>query len=287
MEASKIRVAILGVGGVTGRFAVSALAHAGIEPRAVVRRPDYAARFPQGTDVAVADLEDVDAVADAIRGCAAVYLIPPSFNPAEERFAANIMQAMKRTDLTRLVYHSVLHAPTPDMPHHQRKSQVELAIRESDLVWTILQPAMYVQTVLSFFSEDRSALRPPFDPDRPFNVVAPSDLVGAIARVLSDPAPAYGTFELAGSERLSIRQMAAVLSDVLGRPIGVEMSDMETQVEERSRKRGWSDHQQGEYRAMLDHYDRHGLPGSGLTLEMLLGRPSTSFAQAARDLHCN
>jgi uncharacterized protein YbjT (DUF2867 family) len=283
-EALSGPVAILGAAGLTGQFLVGALQEHGIVPRAVVRRPDYSRKLPERTDVAVADLDDLDALTTAISGCAAVYLIPPSFNPGEERFAQNVMAAMARGGVGRLVYHSVLHAPTPGMPHHERKSRVELAIRESELAWTILQPAMYVQTVLSFLSEDRTALRPPFNPDRPFNVIAPADLVGAIARVLRDPATAYGTFEIAGSERLSIREMAAELGTALGRPIRVEVADMEKQVATRAARRGWSVPQQGEYRAMLSYYDRFGLPGNGLTLEMLLGRPPTTFAGAARAL---
>lgn len=279
-------VAILGAAGLTGQFLVGALKEKGITPRAIVRQPDYARKLPTGTDVAVADLEDVDQLAAAVRGCASVYLIPPSFNPAEERFAKNVMAAMAQAGIGRLVYHSVLHPPTPGMPHHERKSRVELSIRESEVAWTILQPAMYVQTVLSFLSEDRAAMRPPFNPDRPFNVIAPEDLVGAIARVLRDPATAYGTFEIAGSERLSIREMTAELAGVLGRSLGIEMADMEKQVATRAVRRGWSVPQQSEYRAMLSYYDRFGLPGNGLTLEMLLGRPTTTFARAARALLC-
>jgi uncharacterized protein YbjT (DUF2867 family) len=276
--------AILGAAGLTGQFLVGALKQHGIAPRAVVRKPEYARKLPEGLEVAVADLDDVEALAAAIRGCASAYLIPPSFNPGEERFARNVMAAMAQAGVGRFVYHSVLHAPTPGMPHHERKSRVELSIRESELAWTILQPAMYVQTVLSFLSEDRTALRPPFDPDRPFNVIAPADLVGAIARVLRDPATTYGTFEIAGNERLSIRDMAAELGSLLGKSIGVGRADMEKQVTARAAKRGWSEPQQGEYRAMLSYYDRFGLPGNGLTLEMLLGRPPTTFTGAARAL---
>ena len=282
--ASHAPVAIVGAAGLTGQFLVGALRELGIAVRAVVRRPDYSSKLPEGTDVAMADLDDPEALVAAIRGCASVYLIPPSFNPGEERFARNTMAAMTRAGVERLVYHSVLHAHTPGMPHHERKSRVELSIRESELAWTILQPAMYVQTVLSFLSEDRAALRPPFNPDRPFNVIAPADLVGAVARVLRDPATTYGTFEIAGGERLSIREMAAELGTVLGRSIGIGMADLETQVATRAARRGWSDPQQAEYRAMLAYYDRFGLPGNGLTLEMLLGRRPTTFAGAARAL---
>lgn len=281
MTRSTSKVAILGAGGLTGQALAAALKEHRIEAHALLRRAEYAGRLPEGMETAVADLEDVHALTEALGGCTAVYLIPPSFNEGEERFAANVMAAMAPNGIERLVYHSVLHAPTPGMPHHLRKSRVELMVRESDLIWTILQPAMYVQTVLSFLSEDGRTLRPPFDPDRPFNVIALTDLTGAIMRVLSDPGTAFGTFELAGKERLTIREMATELSRALGRPISVEVADMDRQVEIRSKRRGWTGPQQDEYRAMLEYYGRHGLPGNGLTLEMLLGRAPTPFAKAA------
>lgn len=284
MAESNLKLAILGAGGLTGQFLAGALHESGIATRAVLRRKAYAERLPESIETAVADFDDVDALAAALEGCTCVYLIPPSFNEGEERFATNVIEAMAQAGVRRFVYHSVLHPTTPDMPHHLRKSRVELIIRESDVVWTIIEPAMYVQTVLSFLSEDRRRLRPPFDPDQPFNVLAPADLVGAAIRVLRDPGAAFGTFEIAGSERLSIREMASQLSEVLGKPVGMELADMEEQVRSRAAKRGWSARQQDEYRAMLAYYGRFGLPGNGLTLEMLLGRAATPFAEAAREL---
>lgn len=173
MTRSTSKVAILGAGGLTGQALAAALKEHRIEARALLRRAEYAGRLPEGMETAVADLEDVHALTEALGGCTAVYLIPPSFNEGEERFAANVMAAMAPNGIERLVYHSVLHAPTPGMPHHLRKSRVELMVRESDLIWTILQPAMYVQTVLSFLSEDGRTLRPPFRPGPPFQCHRP------------------------------------------------------------------------------------------------------------------
>lgn len=278
------KVAVLGAGGLTGQFLVGALGERGLVPRAVLRREIYAERLPEGTETAVADLDDVGALATAIHGCSAVYLIPPSFNEAETRFAANVMEAMAKAQVRRLVYHSVLHPGTPDMPHHWRKLQVELLIRESDIEWTILQPAMYVQTVLSFLSADQHSLNPPFDPDQPFNILTPGDLADAVASVVASSDAAYSTLEIAGTERRTLRELAAGLARALGHPIEVSLADMEETVRSRAARRGWSEAQQIEYRAMLEYYNRFGLPGNGLTLEMLLGRKSTPFAEAAKAL---
>ena len=277
-------IAVIGATGRTGRPLVRELVRRGARIRCLSRGPEQPGLFPREVEWRLGDLRNVETLAAAFRGAESIHYIPPSLDERDPDYTASIIDAAEKAGVARVVYHSVLHSNTPEMPHHIRKAGCERLFRHSALAWTVLQPAMYVQTVLSFLSEDRTALRPPFNPDRPFNVIAPVDLVGAIARVLRDPATAYGTFEIAGSERLSIREMAAELGTALGRPIRVEVADMKKQVATRAARRGWSVPQQGEYRAMLSYYDRFGLPGNGLTLEMLLGRPPTTFAAAARAL---
>lgn len=281
MSDTSNRIGVLGAAGVTGRTIVAALAARGVQPRAIIRKADYADRFPGSPETAVARFEDIGELAAALDGCAAAYYVPPVFNDREEDFAANIVEATSRAGTGRLVYHSVLHAPTPAMPHHARKARVELMLRESEIAWTILQPAMYVGTALSFLSEDGAELSPPFDLDKPFSPIAMPDLAEAAANVLCDDAYAFGTFELAGPERLSFRQMATHLGEARNAAVEACRGDLETQVARRSQRLGWSDRQQREYRAMLAHYDAHGLPGNAMTLAMILGRAPTGFAAAA------
>lgn len=64
--------------------------------------------------------------------------------------------------VSRIAYHSVLHSNTLEMPHHIRKAGCERLLRHSPLSWTILQPAMYVQTALGFFDAEAGTLTPPF-----------------------------------------------------------------------------------------------------------------------------
>ncbi len=92
------------------------------------------------------------------------------------------LAAAEQAGVSRVVYHSVLRAATPDMPHYARKAQVELHLQHSKLAWTVLQPAMYAQSALLFFDKSADLLTPALDPTRPFTPIHVEDLAEADAR---------------------------------------------------------------------------------------------------------
>ncbi|KQX23379.1 SDR family oxidoreductase [Sphingomonas sp. Root720] len=274
-------VAVIGAAGQTGRAAIAELQRrGGIPVRALIRRREQAGLFAEAVDCRVADLDDRASLSDALRGVGALLYIPPVFESREEAFGANVIAAAEASGCRHILYHSVLHAATPDMPHHARKARVELHLRHSSLTWTIIQPAMYAETVLAFFDADRARLAPGLDVTRPFNPVALRDLAEVSATILTQPGYDHATYELAGPDRLDVRGMAACLSRLIGRPIYAENGNREEIVASVSNRLGFGSAQAAELRAMLDHYDRHGLVGNAGVLGMLLGRPPTSFADA-------
>lgn len=272
-------VAILGAGGVTARPLIAALERRGVPVRATVRRPERLDEFADGR---VADLNDVDQVTAAIEGARAVHLIPPVFNEGEGIFARNVIAAARRVGIDRLTYHSVLQAPTPAMPHHWRKSQVEQMLRDSPLAWTIVQPAMYMQTGFTFLDRAAGTYDCPFDLDRPFNPIDVHDLAEAVATVLVEDGHEYATYELAGAERLSTRGMAAELGTLLGSALEVRQVDPDHFATIRATRRGLDARQTRELLAMYHHYDAHGLVGNGNVLTMLLKRAPARFADVVR-----
>jgi uncharacterized protein YbjT (DUF2867 family) len=274
-------VAVIGAAGATGRPLVRALARRGARIRALVHRPDQAELVPDAHEVAVAELDDLGMLAEALRNVGVVYYIPPVFNAAEERYGANVIAAAGSAHVSRLVYHSVLHASTPAMPHHLRKSHVELALRESPLHWTIVQPAMYVQSVFNFFDRTLRELGPGFDIDRPFSPIDIEDLGEAVAIILTEPGHEFATYELAGADSLSFREMAAVFSRVLEEPVTVHPVKSDV-LAARSTSWGFSVEAAREFKAMLDHYGAHGLIGNSNVLRMILKRAPISFADAVR-----
>lgn len=274
-------IAILGATGATGRALIDHLASRGCVPRAITRDPAKA-DFGSRATVAAGNLADRASLSAAFAGIDVVHHIPPVFDDREEEYAANIIAAGLEAGVRQVTYHSVLHAPTPAMPHHRRKSMVELMLRESPLEWTILQPAMYMQTPLSFFDATASSFAPTFDPSKWFNPIEITDLVEAVANILLQPGHEFATYELAGSQRLDCRDMAAILSEVTGKPVALGSNDAEEFARRRGANRGFDARQIDELIAMYRHYDDHGLIGNGNVLTMLLGRPTRDFAFAVR-----
>ena len=270
-------VAVLGAAGGTGRAVVDALLSRGVNVRALIHRPAQESLFTRGVDCRIVELDDRATLIDALRGVGAAYYIPPVFNAAEERFGDNVIAAAEAAGLKRLVYHSVLHAPTPDMPHHARKARVELALRHSSLEWTIVQPAMYAQTPLAFLDLERGVLSPGFDVERPFNPIGLYDLAEAVARILTEDDHEFATYELAGSERLTFIDMARIISAARGTTIQARAA-MPEQLIERIKTQDYAPAAAEEIRLMMAHYDRHGLVGNGRVLTMLLGREPIGFA---------
>lgn len=246
--------------------------------RAIVRSAERASNLPEGVTASIADSNDLDSLKASFRGAAVVHFIPPLFNPLEEAHAANAMRASAECDVSRFVYHSVLHADTPQMPHHVRKARVERALRDSELRWTVVQPAMYVSTPLLYFDAERGKFRPPFNPQRKFSPVDLLDLSEAVANILCDRGHEFATYELAGAERLDFFGMASVVSAVTGRQVGAEVGEPEIAL----RVRSYSAHMQTEARAMYAYYDAHGLPGNGNVLRLILGREPATFEASMR-----
>jgi NAD(P)H dehydrogenase (quinone) len=277
-----IDVAVIGAAGNTGRSLIRALARRGARVRALVHRESHRELFANIDEIEVVELREPQRLAQALRGVRVAHYIPPVFNTGEEEFATNVITAVSNSDASRVVYHSVLHAPTPAMPHHARKARVELALRESDLEWTIIQPAMYVQTQLMFFNRATKEINPAFNPARLFNPIDLEDLSDAVASVLLQDSHAFATYELAGPDRLSFEDMAAAISRLLGIPVVASCVDPQKLAEQRAAARGWGANAASEMRAMFEHYDAHGLTGNANVLRMLLQREPNGFEVTAK-----
>jgi uncharacterized protein YbjT (DUF2867 family) len=270
-------VAVIGAAGQTGSAVVAALARRGCRPRALVRRAEQAeAALAAGAgDTAVCALEDPGTVQRALAGVRAVHVVPPVFRPDEARLVANVRDAATAAGVRRVVLHSVLHPNTPTMPHHRNKAQGEAELRDSDLAWTILQPAMYAQTVLNYHRRSPAGLlRAPFATDKPFTVIDLADVAEIAASALLDDVGVYGVYELAGPQVQTVEEMARELGATAEHVVPWRL-EMPAKIAERMAYMA----------AMCEEYSRRGLVGNGAVARMLLGREPTAFADtAAREL---
>jgi hypothetical protein len=103
------------------------------------------------------------------------------------------------------------------------------------------------------------------------------DVAQAAAIVLTEPGHEGATYELAGLETLIQTEVAAILSQQLGRPVRAEAVPLQM-WEKRARKSGLGDYQVNALVKMFRYYERYGFWGNPRVLTWLLGRPPTTFA---------
>jgi NAD(P)H dehydrogenase (quinone) len=176
----------------------------------------------------------------------------------------------------RFVLHSVMHPATPGVRHHQRKASSEAIVRRSPLRWTILQPAMYAQTIMLYWRRSPAGtVIVPYSLDTPFTPVALSDVAEATAVVLTQTGHEFATYELGGPQVLTGREMLAAVC----RELGEQRSVRRGKLSELALPPEWSTSARADMAAMCEHYDMVGLTGGGRVLEMLLGQPGTPFQQ--------
>ena len=100
----KPRIIVTGATGKTGSVVVAELLKAGYPVRAMVRREDgRSARLKaQGAEIAVADMSDVERVADALKDVQRAYFCPP-FDPYMIQGAVTFAVAAKQARLEHIV----------------------------------------------------------------------------------------------------------------------------------------------------------------------------------------
>ncbi len=274
-------ILVTGAAGKTGKAVLQALAQAGQPVRAWLRRPEQAQELPIA-DAIVGDLEDSCLWRDACCGIDALYLICPNMYARELQVGKLALQAAQQAGVERLVYHSVLHPQTEEMPHHWQKLRVEEEIFRSGLPFTILQPCAYMQNVLAYLEQIAATgqFLVPYSVHARFALVDLSDVAQAAARVLTESDHTGAIYELAGPANLSSQEIAQTLADRLQRTVAAVQTPLESWV--RSAGAGEMPSETIEALiAMFRYYDRYGLIGNPNVLGWLLGRRPTSLSHFA------
>ncbi len=274
-------IVIVGASGAVGTPAIRHLARAGATIRALTSNARSAERL---SDLGVAETligdfrSDAD-VARAVAGADSVFLVSPRFTEDEAEIGIRVVESAKAAGVGHFVYSSAFHPQLSKMDHHATKLRIEEAAIESGLAFTIVQPSMFMQNVRIEWREvtENGVYPRPYSPDRKMSVIDTEDLGEAVARVLTDPGFRGGTYELCSGESLTHAEMAAILSDVLGREVTARKRPLD-EWKAWAAERGWAPWSIEAYARMCDHYDAHGYPGgNALALRAILGREPTGY----------
>lgn len=278
-------ILVTGAGGKTGLAVITAATQRGLAVRALVRRESRTATAQQAgaAEVVVGDMTRAAVVREAAEGVTAIYHIAPNMNPQEMHMGQMAIQAAQNSG-AHLVYHSVLHPHTEEMPHHWHKLRVEEEIFMAGVNFTILQPAPYMENILAYWTamQAHGVYAVPYPPHTRLSLVALGDVAVVAAEVLANPAAHRGaTYELVGTAALSQGEIAAMCGELLGREVvAEEMPLLEWELQ--AQANGLPALAVHTLSRMFAYYGRYGLVGNGNVLRWLLGRAPTTLADALR-----
>ncbi len=274
-------ILITGATGKTGLTVIKAAASKGLEIRALVHSVENSSLVLQAgtSESVVGNLLDATSLLKAASRVETIYLICPNVHPLESEMVRNLIEAAKASHIRRIVYHSVLFPQIEAMPHHWQKMRAEEMLIQSGLQFAILQPASYMQNVLSYWDAIKQGeYRVPYSVDSIFSPVDLEDVAEVVCRVLNGKDHEGTIYQLAGPERLSSRQMAEKMSVAFGKKVVAKAQPLGEWVLE-ANTRGADGYAIAALSKMFAYYDHHGLSASSQLLEKLLGRPAMTFLE--------
>jgi len=259
--------------GAAGKFAgsvIPAVRKRGGQVRGMVRKIDQMELVLRrgAAEVVVADLTDRKAVASALIGVDAVFYIAPAFFPDEAQIGVDMVDAARRAGVRRFVFSSVIHPVLSALPNHAAKAPVEEAVLDSGMEYTFLHPAVYFQNYALAWNRitETGVLAEPWSAETRFSRVDYRDVADVAAIALVEDRLVNGTFELCAEGHLNRKEVASLLTDVLGREVIEQRLDAAELGDAAARMK-----------PMLEHYEHHGLLGNALTLRAILGREPRSL----------
>jgi uncharacterized protein YbjT (DUF2867 family) len=220
------------------------------------------------------DFHDPATFDAALHGCATMFLMrPPQI--ASGRAFRPFLDAAIAAGVHRVVVLSVKGAKrNAVLPHHG----LEREVKARNFVWTMLRPSDFMQNLETVHRAgicDRSEIAVPAGKGRSAFIDV-GDVAAVAATTFIEPGHEGRGYTLTGSAALSFDDIAAIMSDVLGRPICYLSPGIRRFVKER-RAEGTP---LGMALVMSALYTVQRLGGaSGTTDEVarLLGRPPVDF----------
>lgn len=207
-------ILLTGSTGLVGREVANRLA--GRAPvRLAVREPVPGAG---ATERVRFDFRDPATFEAALRGVSRVFLLRPPRLARARRDFGPFVAAMRQAAVSQVVFLSVRGAArNPLLPHHG----IERLLEASGLAWTHLRPNDFMQNFATVHRDDirgRGEIWAPAGRGRT-SFVDVRDVAEAAARTLTEPGHERRAYTLTGDGAFSLEEVAALLSDVLARPV--------------------------------------------------------------------
>jgi uncharacterized protein YbjT (DUF2867 family) len=214
---------ILVIGGRSkiGAALIAELLDRGQQVRVLTRAGESAAALPDGAEAVTGDLADEGSLVAAMTGADRVFLLS-SPHPDAVRWHHNAIDAARRTEVQLLVRSSILGADR-DSPAEfiSAHTDCDRYLEESGLPYAIVRPNLFLQNIpestipsidgAGTFYADAGQAR--------ISMVDTRDVGAVAAVVLTEPGHAGAGYDVTGPEALSYDDVAAKLTETMGRRI--------------------------------------------------------------------
>ncbi len=172
-------------------------------------------------DIVAGELSDAGAVAKALEGVDAVFYIAPAALENEAEIGKQFVAAAKQAGVRRIVFSSVIHPILSGLVNHADKAPVEEALLDSGMEYVFLHPAIFFQNIAASWAKmkETGVYGKPWSTETRFTRVDYRDVAEVAAIALTEERLLYGTFELCADGNLNRHELAALMSQVVGKPI--------------------------------------------------------------------
>jgi uncharacterized protein YbjT (DUF2867 family) len=214
-------ILVTGATGLVGGAVVRQLAAQGVPVRALVRSPEKAAALAgPNVETVVGDFDRPETLGPALKGVNRALLIS-HHDVRQVELQGNFVEAARRAGGVHVVKLSGL-ATAPGSPSQSGRwhAETEAQIRDAGQPWTFLHPPYFMQNLLraaSAIAAHRvltAAMK-----DGRIAMVDARDVAAVAAAALTAPGHEGQTYAITGPDSLSHAEVAAILSETIGRPI--------------------------------------------------------------------
>ncbi|HLY57635.1 MAG TPA: NAD(P)H-binding protein [Stellaceae bacterium] len=274
-------VFLIGATGHVGKALMAELApdHAAGSLRVTVgaRSPAARERVAQaGLAAADFDLDDWQGFDAALADIDTVFLLRP-YTLKQMMMGKQVIDAARRVRVRAIVTLGAYGRPDTPWPIIGWNFLVEAYAERSGLAWTHLRPNYFMDNVLQQRDPQTGVIYNRIE--RPVSWIASEDIAAVAAAVLRAPQAHVGQAYNLAAEAASVTEIAALLTNLTGRPHSVGRTPMEVMMD-RLLKQG----REPEYaRALVDYVDAVNEGGAPEiadtfdTVERVTGRPATSW----------